>query len=174
MEITRLSQNSIKVKGKQASVVINPEKSIKTSADAVLFSSSDASISNANGIEGQRLIIHGPGEYEIGGIKIRAYPGAQNVIYSLQIDSLDVLFCSAPDIAKAQDAIKESHCVVIAADEKADASAITKLSPQVVVLYGEKAEESAKALGKESVTPVAKYTTTLEKLPAEMETIVLS
>lgn len=173
MEITCLSQTTIKVKGKQASVVIDPEKSVKTTADAVLFSSSDWSNSDANNIEGQRLIIHGPGEYEIGGIKIRAYPGIQHVVYALHIDNLDVLVCWACDIAKAQEAIKESQCVVIAADEKADASVIAKLSAQVVVFYGQQAVESAKRLGKESITPVAKYATTLEKLPAEMETVVL-
>jgi hypothetical protein len=43
----------------------------------------------------------------------------------------------------------------------------------VIIFYGEKAAEIAQTFGKETVKQMAKYSTTKDKLPQEVETIVL-
>lgn len=171
MEVTLLSDTSIKIKGKQAGIVVNPQKATKASADAVIFTSFTPE--SVSGIEGQRLIINGPGEYEIGGIKITGYRVADALSYLIIVDGVDVAVVHAQHVFAMQEIIKEAHCVVVCTDVLVDASAIAKLSPQVVVLYGKENDASAKALGKDTVTHTGKFQTTFEKLPQEMEVVVL-
>ncbi len=84
-----------------------------------------------------------------------------------------LLLTESKVLKKLQKDLGESQAVVLKANEPLDGSAVAALSPRIVILYGEHALEIAKSLGKEGIAPVSKYATTLEKLPEEMEVVVL-
>jgi hypothetical protein len=48
------------------------------------------------------------------------------------------------------------------------------MEPNMVILYGEKAKEIAKTLGKESASVSSKITLSEDKLPEEMDVMILA
>ena len=172
MEIALVSSSCIKLRGKQASLVIHPDASAKTAADGVLVF--DTTPINDSKIEGSRLTVQGIGEYEVGGIKISAGGNKEaGFIYTVKIDGLEVLIAKTGALEKEQDKLKESDVMVLRCDGSINQSVIPAISPKLLVLFGEKCEEIVKSLGKENSTPVSKVQVTADKLPIEMEVTVL-
>lgn len=168
MEIALLPNDSLRIKSKYASLVIDP--SDKTAYNAALLLRLSAS--DIKMLE-QTVIIDGPGEYEVGGIKLTGMRIENDRVYSIVLDGIDVLIGKLSALEKLQHKLKEHH-IVIAYDERVEnASFITSLATNVVVFYGEKAREIATTFGKENVKEIGKYITTFDKLPPEVETIVL-
>lgn len=110
MEITYFGHSSFKLRGKQAVVVtdpFNPDfiglKFPKTEADAVTVSHEHEDHNFISLVEGTPIIISGPGEYEVKGVKITgvsAYhdgeKGAQrgkNTVYRIQMDGITLAHC---------------------------------------------------------------------------------
>ena len=62
---------------------------------------------------------------------------------------------------------------MINADAEVSESAVTAMEPSIVVLYGEKAREGAKALGKDSASASSKISVSEDKLPEEMDVMLL-
>ena len=173
MDITLLNENTLKVKGKNASIIINPSISIsKTEADAVILLKSDSSF-NPVKIEDSRITVKGPGEYEISGVKISTTRVENEQIVRIDVDNVKVLVGSGKAIEKIHDKIEESQVVVINSDEEFNHSILTALEPNVILIYGSKKGEVAKSLGKDEIESANKYSTTSDKLPAEMEVVLL-
>lgn len=174
MEVSTLSQDTIRIKGKQASIVIDPVKTVKpTQSDAILVFNSLLTHDFAK-IEGSRLLIQGSGEYEIGGIKVSSYLLDQELVYQVMVDNVEVFVIKGQSLEKAKDKAREYDMVIVLADSSFDSAHLTAFSPRVIVLYGEKSREAAKNLGKEELKEVAKYSATHEKLPEETEIVVLA
>lgn len=172
MEISTLSKNALKIRSKYATLIVDPSSEMaKTPSDGVLLLKSKHALLSK--VEGQRLLVEGPGEFEIKGVKISAFDSNEHIAYDIRIDGLEIFVAKAEALQKTSEKVKDYHIVVVRADSNLNQSVITALSPQVVVLYGEKAKEEAKSLGKEVTQTVSKYQTTLEKLPVEMEVVVL-
>lgn len=178
MEISTLDTNTIKIKGKHTSLVIDPSKTIsKTAADAVLLLNGTQYFDQK--VEGSRLLIQGPGEYEIGGVKISAFRLGSYLVYDVRMDGVsmflaqDELMSKQDMLQKSKDTMKDYHIVVLNSKAGGDQSGLPSLSPKVTVFYGEKALEAVKQLGKDEVKPVTKYQTTLDKLPDELEAVIL-
>lgn len=172
MEITLLSPGSIKIRSKIASFVVNPKSDIlKTEADAVIGLEDGVDIDTSN-VSEFRVEISGPGEYEIKGVKLSGVVAAEAVLYKLSLDRMDVLLAKATSLSKAE-SVTPAHVVIIDADDIPSDKAITTMQPSVVVLYGAKAVEAAKTIKETAAAPVNKYVVTFEKLPQEMEVIVL-
>lgn len=177
MEVTFLDKNSLKIRGKHAGLVVNPPSReagpmVKTTADAVLLLGQVPF--NISKVEGQRLVIEEEGEYEVSGVKISSFGNKRDLAYEINIDGLDVFLANGETLKKSHDAKRECKVLILHADSIVDQSLIAALSPLVVILYGEKAQEVAKALGKESSSlKVQKFGVTLEKLPDEMQAIIL-
>lgn len=169
MEIALLDKNSIRIKGKKTTIVVDPQT--KTVGDCVLFLN-DIDITNASLVEGQRLVVQGPGEYEIGGAKISVLKRGEELAYILTIDSILLCLAKANAMEKSQDAMQECSVAVFLADSLISESLIAAVSPKIAVLYGEKAAESTKAIGKD-VAPVNKIQISADKLPEEMQVVVL-
>lgn len=170
MEIAYLGNDSLRIKGKQGALVLDPVNS-KAEADAVLFSTKNPQKLTFSGL-GSRLTIAGPGEYEVAGIKVSTTISDVSLIHTIKVDNVTVVVGDSAAISKVHDKLSEPHIVVAKATDGALSSAVTALAPRVVVLYGEKAKTEAKSLGKEDVKEVNKHVTTLEKLPADLEVIV--
>lgn len=173
MDVTIISKDSLRIKGKHASFIVDPVSSMpKTPADFVVTLNPKKQISLAK-VDGVRVVISGQGEYEIGGIKIAVHAFENDLVYDVIVDGIDILLANAEGLKKAKEKIKESHVVLVNADNVIDESSVTAVSPSLVGLYGEKTQESAKVLGKQDIKAVSKISYSLEKLPQEMEVVVL-
>jgi len=174
MEIIYLENKCLKVKGKKASVIIDPNVSIaKTSADAVLLLS-DASF-DLKKVDEYRLIISAPGEYEIGGIKISGKNSESDLVYSLVLDKMEIIIGKAEAIGKLGDKIKEHQIAILRVDGEFQESVITAIEPKIVALYGDNTSGGIKTLGKDNavILKTKKLSTSEDKLPEEMEVVVL-
>jgi hypothetical protein len=174
MDIQILSQYSLRLKGKRATFVVDPS-SIKASesksayAAALVLARPFADLE----IQSEAVVIDRPGEYEIGGIKMNSTRSDAGIVYNPVIDGVELLLGTLSTLDKMQHKLKEQHVVVVHADIVVNASFITSLASNVVIFYGKHAKEAAGSFGKENVQTVSKYVVTLEKLPQEVETVVL-
>jgi len=124
MDIFYLGHSSFKLKGKNASVIVDPFDSKKV---GLKYSSNEADIvsvshehkdHNAVGvIKGEPKVISGPGEYEIKGISILGFPSfhdskkgeerGKNTIYVFEIDGIRI--CHLGDLGhKLSDSLIEN------------------------------------------------------------------
>lgn len=169
MEIALVAKDSLRIKGKQASLFVDPsEKVVYTAALLIRLPIESVQLYD------DAVIMNGPGEYEVGGIKISGMRSEGAMVYSLRIDGVSVLVGRIQTLEKLQQKLGEHQIVVAYEDSVGNASFITSLATNVVIFYGDKAREIATSLGKENVTEASKYVTTVDKLPAEVETVILS
>lgn len=173
MEISSLSPSTIKIKGKQTSIIVNPVKSIKQQSAEITLFLKQTTDSDPSKVQDARISIFGPGEYEVGGIKISSFRVGDELVHSLIADSVEMLLLDCSVLEKIKDKARDYDVMVINTPQAFDSSLITAFSPSVVLVYGEKAKEAAKDLGKEEISAVSKYTITKEKLPEEMEVVTL-
>ncbi len=173
MDIILIGEKSIRVKGKNASVVINPVTGIsKTEAEGIVITENYPDFSDSK-IEGSRITIKGPGEYEVGGIKISLIPAEGKAVARLNVDNVSVIIGSGSSIEKIKDKIEGSNIVVFNAESEFNYSSLSSLEASVIIAYGKLREEVGKSLGKEVVS-VSKFSTTADKLPTEMQFVILS
>lgn len=87
MQIKRLGNKTILLKGKKESVIINPEKVPKSDSRIIMFSESK----DLTPTEGDKVVIAGAGEYEIGGVEIvGTKTEGTGLFYSIGIDGVRV------------------------------------------------------------------------------------
>jgi len=171
MEIAIVSAASIRIKGKLATLVVDPSLAkTKVTADATLILKRDSA--EGGEVEGSRLTMSGPGEYEVGGVKITGVKGGDCTAYYLSLDGISLLVTPVSSL-KGKESLRDVDIVILLADALADPSALATVTSGVAVFYGPQAEENVKALGKE-VQKVEKYSIAREKLPQEMEVILLA
>ena len=161
--------------GKRAVFVVDPVPDKKASSDKsvfdailVLLQSLDKSFTNSDNV-----VIDGPGEYEIGGVKLSATRNEADLIYNLNIDGMGIILGKLGTLEKFQNKLKEQSIVIAYVDSVINPAFITSLTSNVVIFYGEHAKELTLSFGKEAVKNLQKYSTTLDKLPLEIETIIL-
>ena len=175
MDITLLSENSIKIKGKKASFIIDPEKEMqKNNADAIILLGNNSV--DLSRVTDSRVVIDGAGEYEVGRCKINGIRSGEDIVYSLNIDNIDILVGKASSLNNVVDKLQEQKVAVINVDSEIKESIVTAIEPRLVVFYGQKREEAVKALGKETseVEKTKKLSFNEDKLPEEMGVAVLS
>lgn len=170
MEITALDTSSLRIKSKRASLVVDPKTGMpKVSADAVVLLG-EADISR---VTDARVTIENPGEYEVGGIKITAETFGDGVMYNLNVDNIIILLAKTSTIEKTSDTLSETQIAVLNVDSDINESSITALEARVVLLYGEKAQEALKILGKQGTESTKKIAFTSDKLPEETQIVWL-
>lgn len=171
VDIAIVGQNSIKLRGKQVTFIVDPSSALpKTSADAIILSNGYADI-DISRVTDSRIIIEGAGGYEVGGAKISGTTTSKGILYRISIDGLNIILGKAAE-TKAE-GFNACQVAVVNADRDFNASFITALEPRIAVLYGDKNIEAAKTLGAENAGPVSKITITQDKLPEKMEVMVL-
>jgi hypothetical protein len=169
MEIALLAKSGLRIKGKRATFAVDPQE--KSSYEAVLLlNKSVDEIANTE----DAVVIGGHGEYEIGGIKMSGIRVGTDIIYSMNVDGVNILLGNLSALEKMQSKLQEHDIVVASCISSNSASFITSLAKNVIMFYGEKAAEVAMGFGKESVKTINKYSSTKDKLPAEVETILLA
>ena len=172
MDIQIVGESSLKIKSKKTSLAIDPLTSIqKFDADAILLTGKEGDI---NRVTDYRVVITGPGEYEVSGLKIVAVRTDGDLIFSLVSENVRTLVAKVSSLKQiSTEKIGDYQIVVINADADASESMITAMEPNIVVLYGLKAKEAAKALGKEDTAVQAKVSLAEDKLPEETQVLVL-
>lgn len=168
MEIAKVGALSLKIRGKNATLGINPtDKSMEV--NAVLLLGKHAGIKLSDGA----VLIDGPGEYEVGGIKISGITAGTETVYSLIVDDVSIIIGNLSVLSKAQTKLQEANIVLVQAETVLDATFITGFTPSVVLFYGEKASDTIKTFEKEGIQELTKFQTTADKLPLEMVTVLL-
>lgn len=149
MEISKVSSTSIKLKGKNASVVIDP--SGKVEADVVIASSHKDSLA-IDKVEGKRLVISGPGEYEVGGISITGKDTKGGVLYQL-LEGVKVLFAPSSALSYVPDD-EDFDALIIKLSGEVSKDAFAPINSKCVVLLGDLSLTHMKADEVESVSKI--------------------
>ncbi len=173
MDIAIVNENSIKIRGKHVGFIIDPPISgPKISADGVIYLSNDLPVDTSR-VEEYRVIIKGPGEYQVNGAMITGIKTDKENVYKIALDDVQILAAKASDISKFKGDMDSSEVLILNADLEIEASVITNMEPRIVILYGEKREETAIILGKSEIKKTEKTTVSKEQLPEMLEIIVL-
>jgi len=168
MEIVLISKSSIRIKGKNAVLIVDPTEKLESNA-TILLSRQVEGVSTS----GSDIVINGPGEYEAGGIKITGFKNETDFVYTINVDSVGILLGKLTSFEKLHSKLKETNILIVNCDTVTDATFLSALSTNVIIFYGEKSIEIGREFGQENVKHQSKYVNTIDKLPAEVETIIL-
>lgn len=172
MEIAKISPSGIKVKTKHAMIAVKPDGAKeKNIIDCVLLFNKNQS--DYIFFETRPLIVDGPGEYEIKGVKFTGLSKKDSLQYFGKIDGIDTVFIQGSAAQKGKEMITECQVAVIDADVELDQSTLATFSANAVVLYGNFAQNTIKKIGK-AVSPSTKYVISKDKLPQDMEIVLLA
>lgn len=171
VDIAIIGKTSVKLKGKQASFVVDPSKEAqKTSSDAIILLDGRSNIDTSR-VNDFRIIIEGPGGYEVGGVKISGASTPKGILYKLSIDGVAVIIGRATE--SKTEGFNACQVAIVNADSDFNESFVTALEPKITVLYGDNKEGVAKTLGAITLPQVSKITIAKDKLPEKMEVAVL-
>lgn len=172
MDIQIFDNDTLKLKVKKTTLAVDPKPKVsKFDADAVLVIDSETDPTRVNQ---SRVTISGAGEYEVSGLKISGIKSEKDVLYGLSSENTGILVARASSLEKiSSEKLGDYQIVVINADSDLNQSLITAMEPNVVVLYGEKRREGAKLLGKENASSSSKISISEDKLPEELEVMIL-
>ena len=168
MEISRLSDDSIKLKGKTASLIVNPEKVSEDFQGALYLTSG----SSKNPLYGQGIAIDSPGEYEIGGVKIKGVRKDDSMMYTMEIDGVNLIIGKLSTLEKMQGKYQDLALACIEVDSPIDPSFMSTVASSYLIYFGKKADELSQTFLKGEVEKTSKLSTTKEKLPQDMQTIL--
>ena len=172
MDFQLVGENTLKIKIKKTTLALDPKSSVtKFDADAILILDKDF---DASRINGSRIIINGVGEYEVSGLKISALKAEDDLLYELSLDTTSILVAKASSLEKiSSDKLGDYMVALINVDSDLNQSKVTTIEPRLVILYGEKAKEGAKVLGKDDAPKSSKISISEDKLPEELEIMLL-
>jgi hypothetical protein len=94
MKIRQIGENSVWLLAKEEKVLVDPSKDLmadkKYESRIVLFSKQEL---NFMGLDSTRVVVFGPGEYEVGGVDISGYDNnnGESVIYSLNVEGVTIV-----------------------------------------------------------------------------------
>ncbi|HXS14748.1 MAG TPA: hypothetical protein VN711_01350 [Candidatus Saccharimonadales bacterium] len=172
MEIAIQNGNTVRIKGKLASFLVNPDASkVKAPADGTLLMGDNKTSEFFQ--ENLGVVFQGAGEYEVKGAKVTGVRVEADTVYTLSVDGVSVYAGKVSTTTKAKDKLHEHDMVLLEADEVLTQAIMGQLSPRVILFYGEKAAETVKSFGKEAVEVSSKYAVTKDKLPLETVFVLL-
>ena len=97
MKIRQVGENSVWLLAKDEKVLIDPTAELiegkKYESRIILFSKQKL---NFLGLDSQRVVVAGPGEYEVGGVDISGYDNnGESVVYLLNVEGVTVVVVAA-------------------------------------------------------------------------------
>lgn len=149
MDITYAGEASFVLKGERV-VVINPAER-NGQADITLFTRRRAD---------RKLIVNGPGEYEIAGVLIATVPVGTGLAHAVELDGINVLHLERGASLNDRDlaAIGKVDVLLIESEDLKQAqAAITDVTPRVVIPFGKHASEVCAAAGVKDAEPQARF-----------------
>ena len=170
MEITVLPKGGVRIKGKQATLVAGSLDAAAGINAMLLYTYNESKET----IKEDVLVIDGPGDYEVSSVKISAYRNGSDVVHSFSMDGIDVAVGKIASLEKMQSKLGEHQIVIVSSDVVGDVSFVTTLVTNTLVFYGNTAKEVAEKVAKGALQELPKYSVTMDKLPAEVETVLLT
>lgn len=149
MEISLVNSASVKIKGKNASLIIDPVA--KQDAD-IIIATKPLDVLAIDKVEGVRLVIAGPGEYEAGGISVTGKTIKGNILYHI-IDVSKVLFTTSQGVSNVPDD-EEYDCLLIEVVGELKEDAFASVNAKCVVLFGDLAQVTVSEDKKEQASKV--------------------
>ena len=148
MDFQIIGEETLKLKSKKVNLAVDPKEKIpKFDADAILLTDKIMDLSRVNNY---RVVIDGPGEYEVSGLKINGIRSGDGNIYELINESASVMVARTSAINKIPaDKLDDYKIVVLNADSEVNQTIITAMEPSVVVLYGQLKKRRCKKTGKQ-------------------------
>ena len=96
MEIALLYKNCLRIKGKRATFVVDPDKASDANAVIVMMQ-----LRESLNIASDAVVIDGPGEYEIAGVKMSATLDRDaGIVYALVIDGVEIILGKISSLEK--------------------------------------------------------------------------
>lgn len=169
MEIAILPKNAVKIKGKTTAFVLESSEAPKEYSAALYFTANPA----RNTLYDNGINIDRPGEYEVGGVKISGKRYGGDTAFSTTIDGISVFFGKLSTMEKFHGKMQEHDVLLIQADQEIDPSFTSALATNAILFFGEYASAIEKNFIKDGAEKMSKFTSTKEKLPQEMVTILL-
>jgi len=187
MEIKNNGKNGLQIIGKKETVLVNPSADTlkKTSSRVILY---NRAVETGLLTIDNKVLIIGPGEYEVGGVEINGYNDGENgVVYSSVIDGLTVAILSNIKGELSEKKIdKVGSADVLLADiggyGEAQSKALLKLAKKMGVNYllpygqgesGTEIKDFLNVTDNEGLESVASLKIDKDTLPEGMETVVL-
>ncbi len=176
MDIYFLGQGAVRIRGKKTTLVVDPLE--KVDADGVLITNHDVTSIQLSKVNGLRVVISGPGEYEVGGAAILGVQVGEATTYSIKIDGVTLLHLGNLTKPLTDSEIDKypSIDIVFLPAVREIVPLIAKLEPKIVIpihFTKENIEPFLKETGKEGLSARDKLTTSREKLPQELEVVWL-
>lgn len=206
-----MGQAAFKIKGKSATLIIDPFDPSFTglkipkdlSADLVLVSHQHDDHNFTAAVEGQPLVVAGPGEYEAKGVGVLGVgtyhddsSGSQrgkNTVYKILLDGVSLVHLGdlghtlsdgQVDQIERCDVLMVPVGSVYTIGSQVAASVVAQLEPKIVIPMHYKlpdlkfellgVEGFLKEMGAEGAVPIPKLSITKEKLPEETQVVLLS
>lgn len=132
MEIGLSSANSVKLKGKSATLITDP--TTKVDADIIIATQPLDSL-NPAALENVRLIISGPGEYEAGGIGVTGKDVKGELLYHI-FDNSKIMFTTSNGVKNVPDD-EEYDALLIKVVGVVKEDDFASINAKCVVLYGD-------------------------------------
>jgi hypothetical protein len=126
MEISIVGQKGLKIKAKNTSFIVNPEK--KFDEEIVLLTDAPADYSQFP----EKIVFAGPGEYEAAGVSIKAGTGEKGVYFDFFEEGQRLVVLPTPGSSAKFDT-EDASCIVTYADGS-NAEDIVKLTGDVVAV----------------------------------------
>jgi len=185
MEIRQFGERSILVRGRKEAVWFNPRKEdidgYAGEVRVVIFNDAETNFMGLD--EEKKVVIWGPGEYEVAGMEIwGARIDGKGVIYILQMEGIKVGWLSTLRV-ELTDKKKEklSECDVLIVPAEGEIKEIwekTKsLGESYLVIIGLSGDDQKKLLDladREDLVPVSVLTVEKESLPEVTEVVLLT
>lgn len=156
MEIKLLRDKALLLKGKTASLLLDPQTlSIKE--------------------EVGEIVISRPGEYEVKGVKIFGMAAGEKTNYEIKIDELRLAVVYGKIEEKYEEAFSDLDILLLSYPIEETQELILKLEPKIIVLYKtDDPTKFLKALGRENVVPTSRVVIKKDTIPAELEVVWLN
>lgn len=140
MDVYITKENVLKIKGNKTTILIDPQLSDvkqmpKSPADVVILTDYDKTY-DLDRVEGKRLVISGPGEYEVGGISINGKRVKNGAIFVISSDSSKVLLLSDQSLRDYQDDDGYDG-IIIKVNGKVNSDAFSTFDSKQFILYGD-------------------------------------
>lgn len=128
MEVIFLSPTSLKIKAKNTSFIVNPEK--KVDGEVAVFTKKPDDYS----LFGDTLIFDGPGDYEVAGVSIKSEKSDDGIYFDFLEENQKLMLMSSPKIAKNEDT--DDYTAVIAELSEQLDDSFSAASSEIAVVYG--------------------------------------
>jgi len=179
MEIKYFNQGQIYLKGKKENVWINPQKedfSNKSCEARIVIFTDKARNFVILGQEDGKVIICGPGEYEIGGIEINGI----NAMYALNVDGIKVVVVGRVEgeiSEKKKEKLEEADVLLVGiGSESVDIAKKSAANYIIPIEYENREDELKKfldAFDEENLESIESLKVEKDNLPEAMEVVLL-